>query len=211
MVRVLLARRCILRSWAVLIHSNSLISELDEVRSLITDCRLCKLHKARTNPVPGEGDSAATIMLVGEAPGRKEDELGKPFVGSAGKILDEVLVKAGIDRSKIFITNIVKCRPPDNRVPELDETTACITNYLQRQIHIIRPRVICIMGSSALGSLLGMKSILVNRGKTVYRNNIPYFLTIHPAATIYNRKLRSYLEKDMTTLAKEYLVPDLMD
>jgi len=197
-----------LRSCAILIHNNSLNSEIDEVRYLINNCRLCKLHKARTKPVPGEGNSAATIMFVGEAPGRKEDELGKPFVGSAGKILDEVLVKAGIDRSKIFITNIVKCRPPDNRVPQLDETTACITNYLQRQIQIIRPRVICILGSTALESLLGMKSILINRGKTVYRNNIKYFLTIHPAATIYNGKLRSYLEKDMTALAKEYLASD---
>ena len=158
--------------------------------------------------MPGEGNPTATIMFVGEAPGRKEDELGKPFVGSAGKILNEVLVKAGIDKSEIFITNVVKCRPPDNRVPQLDETTTCIANYLQRQIQIIRPRVICIMGSTALESLLGMKSILIHRGKTVYRNNIKYFLTIHPAATIYNRKLRSYLEKDMTILAKEYLAPN---
>jgi uracil-DNA glycosylase len=182
-----------------------MISEIEEIRSQISECRLCKLHKTRTNPVPGEGNSDATIMFVGEAPGSREDELGKPFVGSAGKILDEALAKAGIDRSKIFITNVVKCRPPDNRVPELNETTPCITNYLQRQIQIIRPQIICIMGRTALESLLGMKSILVNRGKTVSRNNIKYFLTIHPAATIYNGKLRSYLEKDMATLAREYL------
>jgi uracil-DNA glycosylase len=157
------------------------------------------------NAVPGEGNSNAKIMLVGEAPGKKEDELGKPFVGMAGKILDQVLDKAGIDRSKIFITNVVKCRPPGNRIPDEEETTACITNHLQRQISIIRPRVICVLGRTALESLLGMKSILANRGKTVFRNNIKYFLTIHPAATIYNVKLRSYLEKDMTTLAQEYL------
>jgi uracil-DNA glycosylase family 4 len=187
------------------IPSNELILEIDKVRSQIADCRLCKLYKTRVNAVPGEGNCNAKIIFVGEAPGRKEDELGKPFVGMAGKILDQVLDKAGIDRSKIFITNVVKCRPPGNRIPDEDETTACITNHLQRQISVIRPQIICVMGRTALKSLLGMKSILANRGKTVFRNDIKYFLTIHPAATIYNVKLRSYLEKDMTTLAQEHL------
>jgi uracil-DNA glycosylase len=186
------------------ISGDDLILEIDQVRFSIVNCSLCKLHKTRMNAVPGEGNFNAKIMLVGEAPGKKEDELGKPFVGMAGKILDQVLDKAGIDRSKIFITNVVKCRPPGNRIPDEEETTACITNHLQRQISIIRPRVICVLGRTALESLLGMKSILANRGKTVFRNNIKYFLTIHPAATIYNVKLRSYLEKDMTTLAQEY-------
>lgn len=187
------------------IPSNELILEIDKVRSQIADCKLCKLYKTRANAVPGEGNCHAKIIFVGEAPGRKEDELGKPFVGMAGKILDQVLDKAGIDRSKIFITNVVKCRPPGNRIPDEEETTVCITNHLQRQISVIRPRIICVMGRTALASLLGMKSILANRGKTVFRNDIKYFLTIHPAATIYNVKLRSYLEKDMTTLAQEYL------
>lgn len=179
--------------------------EIVKVRSRIVNCSLCKLHKTRLNAVPGDGNSNAKIMFVGEAPGKKEDELGKPFVGMAGKILDQVLDRAGIDRSKIFITNIVKCRPPGNRIPDEEETTACITNHLQSQISIIRPQVICVLGRTALESLLGMKSILANRGKTIFRNNIKYFLTIHPAATIYNVKLRSYLEKDITTLAQEYL------
>jgi uracil-DNA glycosylase len=187
------------------IPGNEFILEVDKIRSQIADCRLCNLYKTRSNAVPGEGNCNAKIMFVGEAPGRKEDELGMPFVGMAGKILDQVLDKAGIDRSKVFITNVVKCRPPGNRIPDEDETTACITNHLQRQISVIRPRIICVMGRTALESLLGMKSILANRGKTVFRNDIKYFLTIHPAATIYNVKLRSYLEKDMTTLAQEYL------
>jgi uracil-DNA glycosylase len=187
------------------IPDNGLNLEIDKVRSSILNCNLCKLYKTRVNAVPGEGNYNAKIMLVGEAPGKKEDELGKPFVGMAGKILDQVLDKAGIDRSKIFITNVVKCRPPGNRIPDEEESNACITNHLQRQISIIRPQVICVLGRTALESLLGMKSILANRGKTVFRNDIKYFLTIHPAATIYNAKLRSYLEKDMTTLAQEYL------
>jgi uracil-DNA glycosylase family 4 len=178
---------------------------MDKIRSQIMDCRLCKLYTTRVNAVPGEGSCSAKIMFVGEAPGRKEDELGKPFVGMAGKILDQVLNKAGIDRSKIFITNVVKCRPPGNRIPDEEETIACITNHLQRQISVIHPRIICVMGRTALESLLGMKSILANRGKTVFRNDMKYFLTLHPAATIYNVKLRSYLEKDMATLAQEYL------
>lgn len=187
------------------IPDNELILEIDKVRSSIVNCKLCKLYKTRVNAVPGEGKCNAKIMLVGEAPGRKEDELGKPFVGMAGKILDQVLNKAGIDRSKIFITNVVKCRPPGNRIPDEEETIACITNHLQRQISVIHPRIICVMGRTALESLLGMKSILANRGKTVFRNDMKYFLTLHPAATIYNVKLRSYLEKDMATLAQEYL------
>jgi DNA polymerase len=187
------------------IPGNELILEIEKVRARIVDCRLCKLYKTRVNAVPGEGNCNAKIMLVGEAPGKKEDQLGKPFVGMAGKILDQVLDKAGIDRSKIFITNVVKCRPPGNRIPDEEEITACITNHLQRQISIIHPRVICVLGRTALESLLGMKSILANRGKTVFRNNVKYFLTIHPAATIYNVKLRSYLEKDMKTLAQENL------
>ena len=163
------------------IPGNELILEIEKVRARIVDCRLCKLYKTRVNAVPGEGNCNAKIMLVGEAPGKKEDQLGKPFVGMAGKILDQVLDKAGIDRSKIFITNVVKCRPPGNRIPDEEEITACITNHLQRQISIIHPRVICVLGRTALESLLGMKSILANRGKTVFRNNIKYFLTIHPA------------------------------
>lgn len=185
------------------IPTNELIVSIDKVRSQILDCRLCKLHENRVNAVPGEGNINAKIMIVGEAPGRKEDELGKPFVGMAGKILDEMLDKAGIDRSKIFITNVVKCRPPGNRVPDEEECTTCISNHLDRQISIIQPQIICVMGRIALESLLGMKSILANRGKFVARNNLRYFLTIHPAATIYNVKLRFYLEKDLSTLAQE--------
>ena len=170
----------------------------DEVRG----CPLCDLARTRKNAVPGEGQLSARIMFVGEAPGKNEDSKGRPFVGAAGKLLDSALEKAGIPRSEVFITNIVKCRPPDNRVPKGDEISAC-RPYLDRQISVIRPKVVCILGRTALSSLLGEASITSRRGTFVQKNGIKYFLTIHPAAAIYNRQLVSVLENDLKTLAKE--------
>jgi uracil-DNA glycosylase len=174
---------------------------LDQITLKISHCQLCKLSKERIQPVPGEGNVAAKLMLVGEAPGRKEDELGKPFVGRAGKILDQMLYKVGINRSDVYITNIVKCRPPGNRMPDLEERGTCITNYLDREISIIQPKIICLMGRTAIWSLLGMKSVLPYRGKFIVQENRNYFLTVHPAATIYNNRLRSCLEEDLLLLS----------
>ena len=165
-------------------------------------CPLCKLSRSRKNAVPGEGQLSAKIMFIGEAPGRSEDEKGRPFVGAAGRILDELLKKAGIERSEVFITNIVKCRPPNNRVPKEDELTAC-RPYLDRQIALIKPKVICILGRTAYSSLLGGSSITANRGKIVERAGQKYFLTFHPAAVIYNKGLLSALEADLKKLAVE--------
>jgi uracil-DNA glycosylase family 4 len=152
--------------------------------------------------VPGEGQLSAKIMFIGEAPGRSEDDEGRPFVGAAGRILDNLLRKAGIERSQVFITNIVKCRPPNNRVPEEDELTAC-RPYLDRQIALIKPKVICILGRTAYSSLLGGTSITANRGKIVKKGGQKYFLTFHPAAVIYNKDLRSALQADLKKLAVE--------
>ena len=175
---------------------------LEKVATEVRGCPLCKLSRTRKNAVPGEGQLAAKIMFVGEAPGRSEDEKGRPFVGAAGRILDDMLKKAGIERSQVFITNVVKCRPPNNRVPEEDESVAC-RPYLDRQIELIGPKVICILGRTAYSSLLGGGSITANRGKIVEKAGQKYFLTIHPAAAIYNRSLLSVLEKDLKKLAKE--------
>ncbi|HEX2613911.1 MAG TPA: uracil-DNA glycosylase [Nitrososphaera sp.] len=175
---------------------------LEKIAAEVRGCPLCKLARTRKNAVPGEGQLAAKIMFVGEAPGRSEDEKGRPFVGAAGRILDDMLKKAGIERSEVFITNVVKCRPPGNRVPEEDEAEAC-RPYLDRQIALIRPRVICILGRTAYSSLLGGSSITANRGKIVEKAGQKYFLTIHPAAAIYNRSLLSVLEADLKKLAKE--------
>ena len=179
-------------------HDDSLEKIAAEVRG----CPLCKLARTRKNAVPGEGQLAAKIMFIGEAPGRSEDEKGRPFVGAAGRILDDLLQKAGIERSQVFITNVVKCRPPSNRVPEEDEVAAC-RPYLDRQIALIRPKVICVLGRTAYSSLLGGSSITANRGKIVEKAGQKYFLTYHPAAAIYNKSLLSSLEADLKKLAKE--------
>ena len=179
-------------------HDDSLEKIAVDVRG----CPLCKLSRSRKNAVPGEGQLSAKIMFIGEAPGRSEDEKGRPFVGAAGRILDELLKKAGIERSEVFITNIVKCRPPNNRVPKEDELTAC-RPYLDRQIALIKPKVICILGRTAYSSLLGGSSITANRGKIVERAGQKYFLTFHPAAVIYNKGLLSALEADLKKLAVE--------
>jgi uracil-DNA glycosylase family 4 len=175
---------------------------LEKIAAEVVGCPLCKLARTRKNAVPGEGQLAAKIMFIGEAPGRSEDEKGRPFVGAAGRILDEMLGKAGIERSQVFITNLVKCRPPNNRVPEDDEAAAC-RPYLERQLVLIRPRIICILGRTAYSSLLGGGSITANRGKVIEKAGQKYFLTIHPAAAIYNRSMLSLLEADLKKLARE--------
>jgi DNA polymerase len=175
---------------------------LEKIAADVRGCPLCKLSRSRKNAVPGEGQLSAKIMFIGEAPGRSEDEEGRPFVGAAGRILDNMLKKAGIERSQVFITNIVKCRPPNNRVPKEDELTAC-RPYLDRQIALIKPKVICILGRTAYSSLLGGSSITPNRGKIVKKGDQKYFLTFHPAAVIYNKDLRPALQADLKKLAAE--------
>ena len=175
---------------------------LEKIAAEVRGCPLCKLARTRKNAVPGDGQLAAKIMFIGEAPGRSEDEKGRPFVGAAGRILDDLLQKAGIERSQVFITNVVKCRPPNNRVPEEDEAAAC-RPYLDRQIALIKPKVICILGRTAYSSLLGGGSITTNRGKMVEKAGQKYFLTFHPAAVIYNKSLLAALESDLKKLAKE--------
>ena len=174
---------------------------IEEIRSKVTKCENCELHKTRTNSVPGKGNFNADIIFVGEAPGRNEDIQGEPFVGAAGKKLSEVLEKAGITRDKVYITNVVKCRPPDNRVPLQDERIAC-NDYLENEINIIKPKIICIMGNTAFGSLLDGSNIMKYRGSIFSKGNNLYFISLHPAAIIYNQKLAKILEEDIRDLVK---------
>lgn len=175
---------------------------LDIISDEVIHCTLCKLSEGRTNAVPGEGSSSAKIMFIGEAPGRSEDEQGRPFVGAAGKLLTEALSEAGLKREEVFITNIVKCRPPNNRVPLREERDACIP-YLERQVRLINPKIICILGRTAYESLLGGGSITSNRGKVVRHAGRNYYLTVHPAAVIYNPELKFVFKHDITNLVKE--------
>ena len=174
---------------------------LEEIRKNVTVCTKCGLCKARTNAVPGMGNPRSEIVFVGEAPGRTEDERGEPFVGAAGKRLTDALEKSGISRESVYIPNVVKCRPPGNRVPTEEERAMCM-QYLEAELDVIRPKIICILGNTASNSVLGQADITRNRGKVIEKNGRKYFLTFHPAAIIYNQKLAAIFENDIATLAK---------
>jgi DNA polymerase len=174
---------------------------LDEIRKNVISCTKCELCKTRTHAVPGKGNQNAKIVFIGEAPGRTEDLQGEPFVGSAGKKLSEALIKNGISRDSVYITNVVKCRPPNNRVPVESERAAC-RQYLNAELESIKPEIICILGNTASNSVLGQGEITKNRGKILEKDGKKYFLTFHPAAIIYNQELAATFEADITTLAK---------
>ncbi len=173
--------------------------ELETVKQNVIKCTKCDLCKTRTNAVPGKGSFKSDVIFVGEAPGRNEDKSGEPFVGVAGKKLSIALEEAGISRDAVYITNIVKCRPPNNRVPNTNERNTC-QEYLKQEISIIKPEIICILGNTAFNSILGGSEITKFRGKVVRKDNQLYFLTIHPAATIYNQKLIDVLKDDIVKL-----------
>ena len=174
-------------------------SKLEIIRRNVIECTKCELCKTRTNSVPGKGNFQSDVIFVGEAPGRNEDKLGEPFVGIAGQRLVLALQGAGISRESVYITNVVKCRPPNNRVPTISERDTC-RDYLEKEISIIKPKIICILGNTAFNSILGGSEITKYRGKIVKKNNQFYFLTIHPAATIYNQELISVLKEDINKL-----------
>ena len=173
--------------------------ELEIIKQNVIKCTKCDLCKTRTNAVPGKGNFQSDVIFVGEAPGRNEDKNGEPFVGVAGKKLSIALEEAGISRDDVYITNIVKCRPPNNRVPNTDERETC-KEYLKQEISIIKPKIICILGNTAFNSILGGSEITKFRGKVAQKDNQLYFLTIHPAATIYNQKLIDVLKNDIVKL-----------
>ena len=170
--------------------------ELEKIASEILVCVKCPLHKNRTNAVPGEGNPRAEVMFIGEAPGAEEDKQGRPFVGAAGKLLTEALTRAGLSRDEVFITNIVKCRPPKNRVPTEEERQACIP-YLRRQLETIKPKIVCLLGRTPLETLIGPYSISRMRGRVVEKNGHRFFLTYHPAAAIYNPALKELFFQDI--------------
>ena len=174
-------------------------SELEIIRQKVTECTKCELSKTRTNAVPGKGNFQSDVIFVGEAPGRNEDKNGEPFVGIAGQRLNLALYEAGVSRESIYITNVVKCRPPNNRVPTISERSTC-QDYLQKEISIIKPKIICILGNTAFNSILGGSEITKYRGKIVKKDKQFYFLTVHPAATIYNQELITVLKEDIAKL-----------
>lgn len=180
--------------------------KLQEIKQNVISCIKCDLCKTRTNSVPGKGNFKSHVIFVGEAPGRNEDKNGEPFVGVAGKKLSSALEEAGISRDEIYITNVVKCRPPNNRVPTKNERDTC-QEYLKQEISIIKPKIICILGNTAFNSILGGSEITKFRGKLVRKDDQFYFLTVHPAATIYNQELIEVLNGDIKKLFE--LIRDL--
>lgn len=175
--------------------SLSLVSE--EVRL----CKKCPLSLTRTNAVPGEGPSSPAVVLIGEGPGRNEDLQGRPFVGAAGKQLEGLLKDARLSRDDVYITNVVKCRPPENRRPTDAEADAC-QPYLKRQLELLRPTVVVLMGDSALKRFLPSESLGGAHGRLFMRGGLALFPTYHPAAMIYNKALEKASSDDFRALGK---------
>jgi uracil-DNA glycosylase len=162
------------------------LGTLDEVAERIRTTHCCGLCPYRTNAVPGEGNPNARLVLVGEGPGATEDSTGRPFVGQAGNLLNGILEAIEVPRESVYITNVIKCRPPQNRKPLPDEIAACIP-YLHRQLEIIRPKVILALGSTSAEAMLGVrKSLGELRNKVHTYNGIPLVVTYHPAALLRN-------------------------
>lgn len=159
---------------------------LDELSTAVSTCRLCSLYEKATNPVPGEGNANADFMCVGEAPGGTEDELGRPFVGLAGQLLDKILAAIKLSREDVYICNVLKHRPPGNRNPMPDEVQAC-SPYLLRQIELIQPRVIVAFGTFAAQTLLNTREGIGKLRAKVHRYyGVPLVVTYHPAALLRN-------------------------
>ncbi len=188
---------------------------LEEIAEEIRACRRCPLHASRKNAVPGEGNPDARVVFVGEAPGRNEDLQGRPFVGAAGKLLTELLASIGLRREDVFITNVVKCRPPNNRDPRPEEIEACLP-FLERQLRVIDPDIIVALGRHSALTLLRLAgreegSIMRIRGRVfeveLFGRKRLLMPTLHPAAALYNPRLRPLLEEDFRRL-KELLGED---
>lgn len=177
--------------------------DLDELAALCRTCSRCGLRAGCKQVVFGEGDPAATIMFVGEGPGQQEDELGRPFVGAAGRLLDRILEASGLKRSEVYIANVVKCRPPGNREPTPVEAESCWPN-LRRQIELIRPKLMMCLGLTAARRLMNAPSMAQARKLTVNRDGIRITATYHPAALLRDPGRKALVWEDFKSLMKHY-------
>jgi len=174
---------------------------LQEIRQEITTCQLCQLARERINAVPGEGPSRVDIMFIGEAPGFHENRQGKPFVGQAGQFLDELLQAAGVERDQVFITNVVKCRPPNNRDPLPEELRAC-QRYLDEQIELLDPQVIVTLGRISMAKFVTDGRISAIHGRTHNVDGRKVVTMYHPAAALHQPALRQTLIEDFARLKR---------
>ncbi len=172
------------------------MSSLSELNKEIAVCQQCDLSKCRNKAVPGEGPENAEIMFIGEAPGWHEDQQGRPFVGPAGQFLEHLLATINLKRQQVYITNVVKSRPPGNRDPLPAEISAC-RHWLDRQIEIIRPKVIVTLGRYSMAMFFPGKSISRIHGTAQKHDNIICFAMYHPAAALHQQSLRRTIEEDM--------------
>jgi len=177
------------------------LEELNLIASEVRTCTACGLHHSRKNSVPGEGPVDARIMFIGEGPGMNENEQGRPFVGAAGKLLEDLLAKAGLHRKEVFICNVVKCRPPGNRDPMPDEMAAC-GKYLDRQIEVINPQVIVTLGRFSMGKFLPGARISAVHGQAKNVDGRLIVAMFHPAAALHQPALKPELERDFANLPK---------
>ena len=180
-----------------------MMNSWEELENSCKNCNKCKLAQGRNNVVIGCGNKSATLMFIGEGPGADEDAQGIPFVGKAGKLMNMAFAGIGINREEVYITNIVKCRPPMNRNPEKDEADAC-KEYLQTQIELVKPKIIVLLGSVALRNILGEEyGITKTRGQWIEKDGIKYLPTFHPAALLRDETKKIAFWKDLKTVKEE--------
>ena len=187
------------------------MSALNELSETIAVCQRCEIARNRTKAVPGEGAESADIMFIGEAPGYYEDQSGRPFVGPAGKFLEQLLASIHLNREQVFIANIIKCRPPSNRDPMPIEIQNCC-NWLERQIEIIRPKIIVTLGRYSMAKFFPGKSIGKIHGTAQKQDDVIHYAMYHPAAALHQQSLRQTIEADMlkipALLVEATTVPD---
>ena len=173
---------------------------LKEISVEVSTCTLCELHHSRNVAVPGEGPENSEIMFIGEGPGFHENEQGRPFVGAAGKFLEELLAKIDMSREQVFITNVVKCRPPGNRDPQPEEVETCTKTYLDRQIQAINPKVIVTLGRFSMNLLIPNTKISNVHGQSYQIKGRLVVPMYHPAAALHQGSLRPVIEEDFKKL-----------
>lgn len=195
------AGRLRLESWG---RGRPAAEGLEEIRADLGECRRCKLSGSRRRIVFGSGAPNAGLMFVGEGPGEEEDRAGEPFVGPAGQLLDKIIQAIGLARPAVYITNVVKCRPPGNRTPEPDEIQTCMP-FLRRQIAAVRPRFICTLGACAAQSLLETQAPVSRlRGRIFERDGVRILPTYHPAFLLRQPEKKRDVWEDMQALMREY-------
>jgi uracil-DNA glycosylase family 4 len=182
-------------------HQEAILSELTDLYGVIAACQKCALAKGRSNTVPGEGPEQAEIMFIGEAPGFHENRLGRPFVGAAGKFLEELLASIGMKRTEVYICNVIKCRPPENREPLPNEIEACRL-YLDQQIALVKPRMIVTLGRYSMAKFLPKASISRTHGVPTRVGEYIVLPMFHPAAALHQPKYRSDIEQDFRQIPR---------